>query len=160
MENKKLNWCFKIKDGIKIVEPNERLSKSYLEQAKASLLRAEKNFNDNDLLWSTVTIYYSEYYSLYSFLQKIGIKCENHSCSIIAVGFLLGEEKIKIINEHKDKRIDAQYYIKVDQKDKVKTMLKEAKQFVSIFDELVSNLSEKDIKLYRDKIEKEIKFLQ
>ena len=70
MENKKLNWCFKIKDGIKIVEPNERLSKSYLEQAKASLLRAEKNFNDNDLLWSTVTIYYSEYYSLYSFLQK------------------------------------------------------------------------------------------
>ena len=50
MENKKLVWCFKIKDGIKIVEPNERLSKSYLEQAKASLLRAENNFNDNDLL--------------------------------------------------------------------------------------------------------------
>ena len=34
MENKKLKWCFKIKDGLKIVEPNERLSKSYLEQAK------------------------------------------------------------------------------------------------------------------------------
>jgi len=28
MENKKLSWCFNIKDGLKIVEPNERLSKS------------------------------------------------------------------------------------------------------------------------------------
>ena len=35
------------------------------------------------------------------------MKCENHSCSILAVGFILGEDKIKVINEHKDKRIDA-----------------------------------------------------
>ena len=49
MENKKLSWCFKLKDGIKIVESNGRLSKSYLEQAKLSLLRAEKDLNDKDL---------------------------------------------------------------------------------------------------------------
>ena len=97
MENKKLSWCFKLKDGIKIVEPNERLSKSYLEQAKSSLLRAEKDLNDNDFLWATVTIYYAEYYALYSFLQRIGIKCENHACSILATGFLLGEDKIRVI---------------------------------------------------------------
>jgi len=151
MENK-LRWCFKIKDGLKIVEPNERLSKSYLEQAKSSLLRAEKNLLENDLLWATVTIYYAEYYALYSFLQKIGIKCENHACSIIAVGFLLGENKVKIINQHKDKRIDAQYYMKVDQEAKVKAMLQEAKMFISNFDELVSILDEKEIKNYREKI--------
>ena len=152
MENKKLKWCFKIKDGLKIVEPNERLSKSYLEQAKSSLLRAQKDFEDKDLLWTTVTIYYAEYYALYSFLQRIGVKCENHSCSILAAGFLLGTEKIKTIDEHKDKRIDAQYYMKVDQEDKIKAMLTEAKNFISHFDELVSNLSEKEIKEYRDKI--------
>lgn len=70
-ENKvinKLKWCFKIKDGLQIVEPNERLSKSYLEEAKSSLARAEKDFQDGDLLWATVVIYYSEYYALYSFL--------------------------------------------------------------------------------------------
>ena len=71
MQNKILDWCFKLKDGLKIVESNERLSRAYLEQAKSSLLRAEKNLDDNDLLWSTVAIYYSEYYALYSFLQKI-----------------------------------------------------------------------------------------
>jgi len=148
----KLKWCFKIRDGLKIVEPNEQLSKSYLEQAKSSLLRAKKNFEDKDLLWTTVAIYYADYYALYSFLQKIGIKCENHSCSILAINFLLGNEKTKTINEHKDKRIDAQYYMKVDQEDKVKTMLTESQNFISDFDEIVSNLSENEIKEYRNKI--------
>ena len=139
---------------IKIVEPNERLSKSYLEQAKSSLLRAEKDLNDNDFLWATVTIYYAEYYALYSFLQRIGIKCENHACSILATGFLLGEDKIRIINQHKDKRIDAQYYIKVDQESKIRMMLQEAKLFLSEFDNIISNTAEKDIKTYRDLISK------
>ena len=85
MENKSVNWCFKIKDGLRITEPNENLSKSYLNEAKSSLERAEKDFNDGDLLWATVVIYYAEYYALYSFLQRIGVKCENHFCSIQAV---------------------------------------------------------------------------
>ena len=152
MGNKKLNWCFKLKDGLKVVEPNERLSKSYLEQAKSSLLRAEKDLNDKDFLWATVAIYYAEYYALYSFLQKIGVKCENHACSILAVAFLLGEGKTKTINLHKDKRIDAQYYMKVDQEINIKTMLQEAKIFVADFDEVVSNFSEEDIKQYRENI--------
>ena len=147
-----MEWCFKLKDGLRIVEPNERLSKSYLEQAKSSLLRAEKDLNDNDLLWATVTIYYAEYYALYSFLQGIGVKCENHACSILAVSLLLGEEKTAVINKHKGKRIDAQYYMKVDQANKVMVMLQEAKIFVSNFDELISNLSGDDIQLNRDKI--------
>ena len=148
----KLKWCFKIKDGLRVAQPNERLSKSYLEQAKSSLLRANKDFEDKDLLWTTVAIYYAEYYALYSFLQRIGVKCENHSCSILAVGILLGTEKTKTINEHKEKRIDAQYYMKVDQENKVKSMLIEAQNFISEFDELVSNLSEKGIEEYRKKI--------
>ena len=152
MENKKMSWCFNIKDGLKIVEPNERLSKSYLKEAKSSLLRAQKNLEDNDLLWTTVTLYYAEYYALYSFLQRIGVKCENHSCSILAVGMLLGEDKTKIINEHKNKRIDAQYYMKVDQEEKIKHMLTEAQNFISDFDEIVSNVSNDEIRKYRDKL--------
>ena len=151
-DDKKLKWCFRIRDGLKIDEPNERLSRSYLEQAKSSLFRANKNFQDNDLLWTTIAIYYAEYYALYSFLQKIGIKCENHSCSILAVTHALGKDKTKTINDHKDKRINAQYYMKVGQEDKVKFMLTEAQNFISEFDDLVSNLSEKEIKEYRNKV--------
>ena len=158
MENnkldKKLSWCFKLKDGLKVVEPNENLSKLYLEQAKSSLLRAEKDLEDKDFLWATVTIYYAEYYSLYSFLQRIGIKCENHMCSILTVTLLLGAEKTKTINQHKDKRIDAQYYMKVDQENIIKESLSEAKVFISEFDELVSNLTENEINHYRQQISK------
>ncbi len=152
MEGKKLHWCFKIKDGLKIVEPNERLSKSYLDQAKSSLLKAEKDLNDKDFLWSTVTIYYSEYYALYSFLQKIGIKCENHICSILVVSSLLGEDQTKTITQHRDKRTDAQYYMKVGQEENIRDMLNEAKMFISYFDNLVSNLSDEEIKDYRESI--------
>lgn len=154
MQNKKLQWCFKLKDGLRVLQPNERLSKSYLEQAKSSLLRAEKDLADNDLLWATVTIYYAEYYALYSFLQRIGIKCENHTCSILAVAILLGNDKTKIINDHKKKRIDAQYYMKVGQKEKIKLMLQEAKLFISEFDEIVSSLTDDEIKTYREKLKK------
>ena len=154
MKDKTLKWCFRIKDGLKIAEPNERLSRSYLEQAKSSLLRAEKDLNDKDFLWATVAIYYAGYYALYSFLQRIGIKCENHACSILAVGSILGEERVVTINQHKNKRIDAQYYMKVDQEIKIKLMLQEAKFFVVGFDELVSNLSQKEMTEHRDKISK------
>lgn len=116
----------------------------------SSLFRAEKNLQDKDLLWATVAIYYSEYYALYSFLQRIGIKCENHACSILAVELLLGEDKTQTINFHKDKRIDAQYYMKTDQEENIKTMLREAKIFVLKFDEIVSNLSEKEIENYKE----------
>ena len=145
----KIKWCFGLKDGLRILEPNERLAKSYLEEAKSSLARADKNFRDKDLLWTTVVIYYAEYYALYSFLQRIGVKCENHFCSILAAALLLGEEKTKIINLHKDKRIDAQYYMKVGKEDDVKKMLQDAKIFVSIFDEIVANLSETEVNNYR-----------
>ena len=156
MEDKlgKLRWCFKIKEGLRIVEPNDRLSKSYINEAKLSLRRAESNFEENDLLWATVVIYYAEYYAMYSFLQKVGVKCENHSCSILAVSLLLGEDKVKTIKEHKEKRIDAQYYMKVGKKEQVEIILKEGKFFILMFDELVSNLSEKEISFYRDKIMK------
>lgn len=154
MENKKLTWCFKLKDGLKIVEPNERLSRSYLEQAKSSLLRAEKDLNDKDFLWATIAIYYSEYYALYSLLQRIRVKCENHACSILATTLLLGEDKTRTINEHKDKRIDAQYYMKVDQEIKIREMLQEAKISVSNFDDIVSKITESEIKEYREIISK------
>ncbi|HLC80940.1 MAG TPA: hypothetical protein VJG31_04170 [Candidatus Nanoarchaeia archaeon] len=149
MADKKLSWCFKLKDGLSFVEPNSRLAKSYLTEAKSSLARAEKNFADKDLLWTTVVIYYAEYYALYSFLQKIGIKCENHFCSILAVTLLLGEEKTVRINEHKDRRIDAQYYMRVGQEVQIRQMLQEAKLFVSFFEETTLNLTPEEIENFR-----------
>ncbi len=150
---RKIERCCGLKDGLKIVEPNERIAQAYLSEARGSLERAEKNFKDKDLLWATVVMYYAEYYALYSFLQKIGVKCENHFCSTLAVGFLLGEEKVQTINRHKDKRIDAQYYMRVDKEEEIEKMLQEAKLFVAVFDEHVANITDAEASLYREKIE-------
>ena len=152
-----LKWCLKLKGGLKILEPDDELARSYLDEAKSSLKRAEKNLLENDLLWTTVVIYYAEYYALYSFLQKIGIKCENHSCSILAVENLIGQDKVEIINEHKNKRIDAQYYMRTGKRDNVERMLKEAKIFINDFDMLVSNLTNEEIKNYRKLIKSYLK---
>lgn len=154
MEVNKLKWCFRLREGLKIMQPNERLSKVYLKEAKSSLKRAEKNFKDKDLLWTTVVIYYADYYSLYSFLQRIGVKCENHSCSILAVEFILGKERINIINEHKTRRIDAQYYMRIDKEKQVNKMLQESKNFVAMFDEIISNMDKNHLKEYRTKLKK------
>ena len=148
---KNLKWCAKLKDGLRITEPDHGLARSYLNEAKASLERAEKNLQEHDLLWATVVLYYAEYYALYSFLQKIGIKCENHFCSILAVEKLLGKTKTETINDHKDKRIDAQYYMRTGKEEEIKTMLAKAKIFVTEFDSLTLSLSDKEIKDYRKK---------
>ncbi len=149
----KLKWCFKIKDGIKVNDPSNEISASYFNLSITTLQNAELMLN-KDLLWTTVMIYYAEYYALYSFLTKIGIKCENHTCSILLVKYLLKEEIINIIEEHKKKRIDAQYYLKVGMKKEVKNMLKDAKFFISWFDNFISNLSERDIIEFNRKVHK------
>ena len=147
-----LKWCVRLKDGLKFIKPDELISKSYMQEAKASLKRAQTNFAEKDLLWATVVIYYAEYYALYSFLQKIGIKCGNHTCSILAAEKLLGAEKIKIINDHKTKRIDAQYYMKIGKEGQVVQMLQEAKSFVAEFDSIVSNITNSEIEKYRNRL--------
>jgi hypothetical protein len=71
---------------------------------------------------------------------------------LLVIDFLLGEDKIETINKHKEKRIDAQYYMKVDQEGKIEEMLKEAQECIAMFDEIVSNLAEDEINENRDKI--------
>ena len=148
-KTKSIKWCFSLKDGLKLSEPNTLLSASYMEQAKLSLLRSAKDIEDSDLLWGTVAAYYAEYYALCSFMQKIGVIGENHFCVILLASILLGEEKINKISEHKEKRIGAQYFMKIDQEINVRLMLAEAKAFVEELDKIMLNISEKDITDYR-----------
>lgn len=106
MEN--IKWCFRIKNGIKIKNPSNDIANSYTELARSGLKGAEIMLKQKDFLWATVMIYYAEYHALYSFLAKIGIKCENHFCSILLAKFLLGSKKVKTIEKHRKNRIDVQ----------------------------------------------------
>jgi len=111
-----LNWCKNQKKGIKIVEPNDNLSKEYLDSAEETL-RVLKEIKGKSKMWVATTKYYFEYFLIYSLLIKIGIKCEIHDCTIETVKILeknncLEKGISKKLEYDKQLRIDNQYYLK------------------------------------------------
>src|SRR3989344_4320878 len=97
-----LKWCCKQRDGIKLIEKNENLSISYMKMAENALgtMNRERKYN---LTFAISACYYSMYYSLYSVLMKMGIKCEIHSCTLeimkkLLIGFYT-QENMKTISK-------------------------------------------------------------
>jgi len=149
----KINWCFSIKNGLQKVDPNKNLSNSYLSQAENSLSKVDELIKENDLVWASVRIYYAAYYSLYAFLQRIGIKSENHDCSINLVKKLMNNEFVGNIDRLKKERIDAQYYLEIGKKEDMLNFYNIAKEFYLKFKNIIVNISDDDILKYRIKID-------
>lgn len=75
-----IKWCLKQKDGLEFIEPNDNMSKSYISMAEESI-NAIRGV-EGSKIWTATMTYYIFYYSLYSLMLRIGIKCEIHSCSL------------------------------------------------------------------------------
>jgi len=153
-----INWCYKQKDGIKLIEPNDNLAQGYVKMAEDALgtMNREKNFS---LRFSVSACYYSMYYSLYAILMKIGIKCEIHSCTLKFMEEFLSEfyskDDIKIINKSFECRNTIQYYVdKVVQKSDSDLIISKAPFFHLKSKEILGKLNEHDIKSIREKIGK------
>ena len=156
MENK-IRWCFS-KGGANLIAPNQNIKSSFMDLSKQTLKSAELTLESKDLVWSTSMIYYAEYYALYSFLAMIGIKCENHECSIEIASFLL-DKKIDLndVKRAKDLRIDAQYYLKTKSDAELHEELDKAKIIVNNIINLINKLTDDAINGYREKISDIIK---
>ena len=151
-----LKWCCKQKDGIKLIEPSDNLSLSYMQMADNALgtMNRERKYN---LTFAISAGYYSMYYSLYSVLMKLGVKCEIHSCTLEFMKVLLSEfytkEDFKIISKAFDLRNIAQYYVDkvIDTKESDMIMSK-APLFVNTSKDVLSKINESDVKKIRDSI--------
>ncbi|MBU1129365.1 MAG: hypothetical protein KJ949_01915 [Nanoarchaeota archaeon] len=151
---KKINWCKKQANGIKIKEPNENLSQEYFKNAEESIrvLRSIKETKSN--MWLATTKYYIEYFAIYSVLMKIGIKCEIHDCTIALVKFLEDEEIIekgisKILEKDKELRIENQYYLK---NKFVEIDFEKLSNFILSIKNSLEKLNSEKIKKLREKI--------
>jgi uncharacterized protein (UPF0332 family) len=102
-------------------------------------------------------LYYSEYYALYSFLSGIGVKCENHECSIAIAAYLVGENVVSKINTAKQNRINAQYYLKIKSSSEIEENMENAKTIIAAFENTLDKLSEDDISDYIDRLNKAMK---
>ncbi len=156
MQNK-LKWCFTIKDGAALDTPNPIISKSFLELSKDTLMVAETVIETGEAVWSTSMIYYAQYYAVYAFLSRLGIRCENHVCSIKIAAFLLGDEIVSEIENSRKRRINAQYYLKTENIESIRKRFSAAKVTVTSIESIISSLTENKIDDYLSKLKSEIK---
>ena len=143
----------KVQGKLELVEPSDNVCKSYLEKAERCLQSA-KILLDNRLYENSVSMsYYTMYNSLTAMLFKVGIKCENHSASMILLKNLFGNVGMfKIISFAKEERIDKQYYVDfVLTKGSAQDLFAKAEEFLLQMKLLINSLNTEDIKSIRSK---------
>jgi uncharacterized protein (UPF0332 family) len=107
----RLQWCAGAKNGIVLIGPNNNLASAYLRKSEDAI-GAMHSVESRD--WKMSTGYYSLYFSLYSVLMKIGIKSENHVCTIEIMQDVLMDyfsmEDYDMLERARQARIESQYY--------------------------------------------------
>jgi len=84
---KKSSFLNKLKkeDSLKIVEPSEEISESYLIKSDKCIQVAKLAYDAGVYENAVSEAYYSIYNTVMSLFFKCGIKCENHSGAIILI---------------------------------------------------------------------------
>lgn len=146
MNNEKIKWCLKKNNGIKIILPNENLSRDYMNEANELL----ENVFLSKGKWKLIVAYYASYNAFYSILMKCGVKSEIHDCTLTLLDFFeFSLEEVDFIKKLKDERIQNQYYLKnfyLNKGDKINEFILKCK-------EILLDLNDDKIKQIREKIE-------
>ncbi len=151
---KQLSWCKQQARGIKLVAPNDNLSKEYYQNAEESLKVLRSITATNSNMWLATTKYYIEYFAVYAVFMKIGIKCEIHDCTLALVKFLeeagiIPEDISLRLKKDKELRIDNQYYLK---NTPVDIDFEELSEFILSIRKILSSLETDTIANIREKI--------
>ena len=156
---KELNFLLRLEKEkkLQLVDPSEEIKDSYLEKAENSF-KSSKILLQNHLYENSVSMsYYAMYNSLIALLYKIGIKCENHTGSILLLKLLLNSEDMyKIILFAKEERIDKQYYVSDKDgfnisKESTEDMMRSAEDFLVDMRLKISEIGIGDVNNYREK---------
>ena len=151
-----VKWCLKQRRGMDLIEPNRNMSGSYISMAQESV-----NILDGikaSQIWTATAAYYVFYYSLYSVMLRIGVKCEIHSCSLEfmkrCLGLFYSSKDNDMIEKAFEARINLQYYADRPVDD---SAIEEAKRYCSSFfiktKDILSNITEKQILQIRKGVE-------
>lgn len=147
------------KEGkLELVESSEEVCESYLEKADDCVASAKILLANNLYENSVGMSYYAMYNSLIALLFRVGIKCENHSASILLLKLLFGKmDLFKPISEAKEERIDKQYYVTTEKNEVTKEITEKlsvsAEEFVVKMKLVITNLGSEEIEEYRKKLE-------
>lgn len=153
-----INWCLTMKDGIRMTDPNQNLAEAFIKKAEESLVSMRENSVKE---WKVTTAYYSMYFSLYAILNRIGINCEIHPCTIKFANIFLNDyfsdEEIDFLEESMNARVDTLYYTNKDVKDELyENMIKRAPQILIKCKDIINKIDENKINQIRKKVNEKI----
>ena len=159
---KKQNFLNRLKkeEKLDIIEPSEEICSSYLEKAN-DCLKSAKILLKNNLYENSVSMsYYTMYNSLTALLFKAGIKCENHTGSILSFKSLFQKKWLSdTISFAKKERIDKEYYVTSKEdfiltEEIAKDMLSKAEEFLLQMRLLIKHINIEEIEKIRMKFKK------
>ncbi|MDN7024031.1 hypothetical protein FGU65_03845 [Methanoculleus sp. FWC-SCC1] len=154
----RLSWCAGIKNGIVFVEPSDNLAGAYLKKAEDAM-DAMHSVASPD--WKISAGYYSLYFSLYAVLMKIGIRSENHTCTIEVMQRLLGDyftsDECEVLEKARRARVETQYYVASSVSETVSgTLSKRVPRFLVKCRSVIEGLDEKQVRRLRELLRERI----
>jgi len=150
---KKISFLTRLakEEKLQLVDSSEEIMKAYLQRSDESLSSAKALLKIGNLKDSVALSYYSMYHCLLACLAKVGIRCENHSASIILLKELFNIDDSSI-SKAKTDRVDKQYYVDFDVNlDEANNSIKIAEDFINELNDFIAKLSASQIKEYRQK---------
>ena len=139
---------------LELVEPIEAVTQAYQDKSESYLGSAKILLRSDHLEESVSMAYYSMYYLLLALLFRTGIKCENHSASIILLKELFGIDSTTILSARKE-RIDKQYYVDFQiTREETQDVIHLAEEFSAELTDVISRLNTEKIDEYREKLKK------
>ena len=156
---KKTDFLTKLRKQKKLqmVDPSEEICQAYLEKSDKSMNSSKVTFEIESYEDSIALAYYSMYYSVLALLFRIGVKCENHTATIILLKKVFNIDNESLFKAKKE-RVDKQYYVDFSvTKNEVQEMIIKTEQLNSKILEFINNLNQDGIRRYRKNAESLIK---
>ena len=142
---------------LQIVEESTEIAQAYLKKSESYLSSAKLLFENKRLEESISMAYYSMYHMLTALLFRTGIKCENHSASIVLLKKVYGLDNSNIAFAKRE-RIDKQYYVDFHlTKEDTKELIEKAEEFNKELFDFISRLSNPDVIRYKGEFKKLLK---
>ncbi|MEN6621170.1 MAG: HEPN domain-containing protein [Smithella sp.] len=140
------------KEGVlQLVTPSNEMKTAYLKKSESHLTSA-RLLLENDLFEQAVSMaYYSMYYTALALFYASGIKCENHTATIILLEEVFALDKTDL-EDAKRERIDKQYYVtSAPVRDEVVDLIQTAELFNAGLLDGIDRLTNEKIEKFRKK---------
>lgn len=137
---------------IQVVNPSEDVAGAYLKKSKSHLASA-KLLRDNEHYEEAVSMaYYSMYHGVMALFFRTGIKCENHSATILLLKEIYAIDNTPL-SDAKRERIDMQYYVDTTATRKdVDDLIHTAEIFNAHLLDFIERITNEKIAKYRERL--------